>query len=365
MRKTITLLALSAILLGPTFALAQNVGKSPPPGGNLLTQPAQAQQPVAQPGQAQQLQNHSRGNYGGLPRSSLGAINRNWSERCAQNETIQNVIYNVNDEIRIRLVQTIGTVVTFPEKVTAITSGLGEDSIVVQPFPKTQPNSRIWVMGAKKAGADTNITFVAGANDEQPRFYVFHAQLEGWNTTSCPDVMVKINSAIGSSVNSLAKQAHEEMRFKDGMAGGLKRTAVEQLSLNELSDVEQAQVVAKGAGRQDVDWLKGEVSDPAKLDFRWELGGDLEEADFGPDIVYSDETHMYLQWSPERRKKMLMPAVAVVVTTDQGKVDTPILPTMRGDTMVVPRVANLTLKLEGIVICVVHEDSKSPTKADS
>lgn len=346
MKRLISALFAGGVLLAGSPAVSQQINK-----------PAGKKELLKQPAQVQQIQKHKNGDYGRLPRSTLGAINRNWSERCSESHTIQRLVYDANKEIRVRLVQTIGTVITFPEPVTAITSGLGNDTIVVESFPKKQETSRIWVLGAKKAGADTNVTFIGGATDADPRFYAIHTQLEGWNTLNCPDVIVKISGAIGSSARTLAKQAHDILRYGNNVIGSAKVAPVEMIGIDDLDEASRSQSQANGAGRQEVDYLKGEGSDPAKLDFRWLKSGDIDEADFGPDIIYSDETHMYLQWAPERRKKILMPAVAVVLTTDKGKVDTPILPTMRGNTMVVPRVANLTLKLEGIIICITHEET--------
>ena len=64
---------------------------------------------------------------------------------------------------------------------------------------------------------------------------------------------------------------------------------------------------------------------------------------------------MYLQWDETRMRQMMLPAITAVVTTDRGKLDAPVAFVKHGNTIIVQRIANLTLELEGVVVCVVRD----------
>lgn len=322
-------------------AIAQQVKK---PGEKAAQQPTQRQAIVSQ----------TDGNYPAFKRTGLpiGAINNQWATKCKESDTINGVIYSPNNEIRIRARQLIGTVIVFPETVSAITSGLGK-MITLDAYPnKKSGRSRIWILGAVNAGADGNIAFLGQEDYNGPRIYPIRVQTEGVNSVNCPDMVFYIKDAADPALKSVAGNILENLGGISPEIGAQKVPEVETVELNAANDGTQDNLA--GTGRQKVDWLEGVKFDPSKLDFGWKLGGD-EKAEFAPDIVYSDDQFLYLKWDQKRFDRMMMPAVRSVLVTDRGKLDTPVSKVMRGNVMVVQRVSNLTLTLEGVVVCVVRE----------
>lgn len=340
-RLTATLTALAVLL--PLQAEAQSAGKVRKPGG-------------AQPSHSQAIKNQTKGQYPDFKRTTLpkGTINHQWATECSEQDTISSVIYSPERELRVRSRQLVGTVMVFPEQVSAITSGLA-DLISLDPYPKNKSNkSRIWVLGARAAGVDGNIAFIGREEIAGPRIYTIRVQTEGLNTVNCPDTVFHIRDATDPALEGVAANIHQKLASSMPMMEAVKVTPVEKVPLDDAANGQTDENQLAGTGRQTVDWLEGVKFDPSKLDFRWTLGGDAE-ADFAPDIVYSDDNFLYLKWDEKRFNAMMMPAVRAVMTTDAGKVDTPVSKVMRGNVMVVQRIANLTLTQEGIVVCVVRD----------
>jgi len=326
--------------------------------GDTFAQQTPGQRRAIKPGdQRQAIEQQRRGQYPAFNRELLpkGAINYNWATKCRPDESTQNFLYQPGTEIRVRTRQLIGTVLVFPERVAAMTSGLG-NAITLNPYPKqNNGSSRIWVLGSREAGLDGNLAFIGGMEIAGPRIYSLRVQTEGVNTENCPDLVVNIKSSTDKSVDALAgriAQAIEPSQYEGPAMPAVPTMPVETADLPPGG----APIDLDGdeTGRQHVDWLESFQFDPTKLDFRWKLEGDAK-ADFAPDIVFSDDEFMYLQWDPKRWKQMMLPAISVNVTTDRGVLDAPVLPQRRGNTLIIQRVANLTLELEGVVVCVKRD----------
>lgn len=316
-----------------------------------------------QPSQADAIKRQQQGQYPAFQRSTLprGAINYHWAGRCKPDESTQNVVFKAGEEIRFRTRHLIGTVVVFPEEVSPVVNGLG-DGITLAPYPKSSGNkARIWIFGTKAAGIDGNVVFIAGVIEQQPRLYAFRIQTEGVNTQNCPDLIVNVHrerSAFAPVAENIARTMIDEGVAAGTPApapGAVPRAAVELAGkLAKPGQSAPDEPDTTGTGRQAVDWLEGFKFDPSKLDFHWKLSG-IKEADFAPDIVFSDDEFLYLQWEPARMKTIMLPAISAVIPTDRGKLDGPVPWVRRGNTVIVQRVTNLTLEFEGLVVCVTRE----------
>ena len=362
MKNTITIsIVLTALIALPSLSHAQNVSK--PPARASITRttlgPAGADPRLNQPSQAAEIKNQLKGKYIDMQRSALpaGAINHNWALRCSETDSIKSVIYSEAEEIRVRARQMVGTVLVFPETVSLMASGLGK-TITLDAYPNSKSlKAKLWVLGAVKPGVDGNIAFIAATNRERPKIYTLRVQTEGTNTENCPDTVVYINDTVDSGVRGLAAQIHEGMGAdggtpKAGMAVKFDDPGEVQ---PESSNSDNAEL--DGTGRQSVDWLEGHNFRPDALDFNWTLGGDDEGRAFAPDIVFSDEKFMYLKWDQKRFSEILLPAVSAVVETDAGRVDSPVIMTVRGSMLVIQSISDLTLEMEGVVVCVRRPES--------
>jgi len=346
--KLITAAVMVAI---PSMALAQQTPQR-------VSKPA-SRQAVAQPTAKQAIASQSKGQYPTLSRSALpkGAINQNWAASCAEEDSITSVIYSPSKELRVRTRQLIGTVIVFPEVVSALTSGLG-NIISLKAYPNDKSTkSKIWILGAREAGVDGNVAFIGRPDLNSPRIYSLHVQTEGLNTVNCPDLVFQIRGTTDQALEGVAGSILQKMNLATGEAppAAVAEPDERQLKTTQELRTELETDSLTGTGRQEVDWLEGFRFDPSRLDFRWKLGGD-PKTDFAPDIVFSDDAFLYLQWDEKRMQQMMLPAISVVVKTDKGKLDAPVSFVKRGNTIIVQRVANLTLELEGIVVCVVRDD---------
>lgn len=342
-------LFVSAVL---SSALAQRAPGQKPGAENPLTRAAAAQNnPKMQTApQASQIEDQKTGTYPDFQRSALplGAINKNWAEGCGTESTTVALAHRLDSEVRFRVRQLLGTVVTFPENVSVVTAP-GGTAFSAEPHGGDGSGSNVWVFGSTQAGIDGNYVFVGSGRRAVPNMYLIRVQSEGYNTENCPDLLVLIKPATSPALANAAT-AMQEWAAAMG-ARQLAEQAVAAVSPSPgVTPKESASASAADLdGRADVDWIEGRAFDPASLDFRWTVRGD---ADLAPDIVYSDCCFTYLQFSPDRIDKVRIAAVHAVERTADGSIDAPVNWSMKGNTIVVQGIQKLTLEREGIVTCI-------------
>ena len=108
--------------------------------------PSKSRTATEPPGAAQRKQQEG-GAYPDLKRDSLplGAINKQWSEICGQDSTTIAVGYRPNSEIRFRVRQMLGTVVTFPERVGLVSAPSGSVFTAAAHGDNGAVISNVWV----------------------------------------------------------------------------------------------------------------------------------------------------------------------------------------------------------------------------
>ena len=303
------------------------------------------------PPQPQQIDQQKGGDYPDFNRSTLplGAINKNWAEGCGPESTTIAVAHRLDSELRFRVRQLLGTVVTFPENVSIVTAP-GGTAFSAEPHGGDGSASNVWVFGTTQAGLDGNYVFVGSGRRAVPTMYLIRVQSEGYNTENCPDLLVLVKPSTSPALANAATAMQE-------WAASMGARAMAEQAAAPVSPAPGTKAPAASAnpgdadlaGRADVDWLQGRAFDPANLDFRWTVRGDAELA---PDVVYSDCCFTYLQYAPERADKVRIAAVHAVERTGSGAIDAPVNWSMKGNTIVVQGIQKLTLEREGIVTCI-------------
>jgi hypothetical protein len=357
------LLFVSAVV---TSAMAQRApGQKPGPDNALLRAAAEEQQRarLKTPAQPQQIEQQKGGDYPDFNRSTLplGAINKNWAEGCGPESTTIAVAHRLDSELRFRVRQLLGTVVTFPETVSVVTAP-GGTAFSAEPHGGDGTASNVWVFGTTQAGLDGNYVFVGSGRKAVPTMYLMRVQSEGYNTENCPDLLVLVKPATSPALANAATAMQEWAASMGARAMAEQAAAPLMPAAGKTPAASASGSDADLAGRADVDWLQGRGFDPANLDFRWTVRGDAELA---PDIVYSDCCFTYLQYAPERADKVRIAAVHAVERTGSGAIDAPVNWSMKGNTIVVQGIQKLTLEREGIVTCIDPGDALMAGPSDA
>ncbi len=357
----------SAIAQGQTRQSGQRPSAVSSPNPLLQNQP---QQRLRTANQASQIQSQKAGEFPNFKRSTvpLGAINQQWAEACGQDQTTIAVAHRVDSEIRFRVRQLLGTVVTFPEPVSIVTSP-GGTTFTLKAHGDDPERANIWVFGATQSGLDGNYVFVGSSRSGMPTMYLLRVQAESYKTQHCPDLMVLVKP---STSPALANAASAMQEWVAAMNLNTPRMAAAEVTALKVNKVPGSQGTAEvrperdATGRQSTDWIEGKPFDAAALDFRWKVRSpNGSEADFiAPDIVFSDCCNTYLQFDAERIDKVRIAGIHAVELTGSGLIDAPVNWSMKGNTIVVQGVQKLTLEREGIVVCIDPDDAlvKAPVQ---
>jgi len=326
---------------------------------------AQARKPGGAAVNRAEIDRQKAGVYPKLERDTLplGAINQRWaSSKCGQESTTVAVAYNPSSEIRFKVRQLLGTVVAFPEAVEVV-SAPGGTGFRAEPHGDSDTSSNLWIFGSTKAGLDGNYVFV-GKGGGAPVLYLLHIQSEGYNTKSCPDLMVLVQPPIAKGLGRAASALQEWMTAMNVGSG----TPVRAVPVNSVPTGYQKGKAATpdmsvgNTGRGEKDWLESKPFDPSQLKFDWRVYG---EASLAPDIVYSDGVFTYLKFSGDRLETIRVAAISAVEQTKHGGIDSPVNWSIKGDTIVVQGIQRLTLEREGLVTCVVPEGLPAPGNLDA
>ena len=258
------------------------------------------------------IERQVKGQYPTLERQEslpLGAIQHAWDQAGATAGVYQ-VWYHPSEIIRVRCREMMATTLVFPawERIDRVV--VGDPSAFKVETPKAH---LILIQPQEFTGVDSNLTAIGASG----KVYSFYLRSEGYNTKHVSDLTVYVR-----------------VRKPEVLPQTLTMKTTTKDTINSR----------EGKGGLVSDYLEEATFDPTRLDFDFDMRGDVEIA---PERVYSDGIRTWFDYGADIKRRTL-PAVYSIV----DDVDTPLNVNREGNTLVAQSAGRFTLRAGQKVVCV-------------